>query len=185
MPIQGPITDELNQTPEGPCSPCFPGDLNVQLGLGTPGRDDLYGFYSSSQLHVVKTDSSVLSLDRCGQVLGWRRSLWQSSPGHRIIRQGDYEAWEEEAQAGPASASETRSLSPRSKVLKCESQEKHTVEERGGGGNHPLWSPDYINSQLALGQKNPTKALSGKPINIKQSLEHQMPGTHNLPGWSS
>lgn len=84
---------------------------------------------------------SVVSLDRCGQALGWRRSLWQGSPGHWIIRQGDYQALEEEAQAGPASASETRS-----KVLKRESQEKHTVEERPGGGNHPLWSPDYINS---------------------------------------
>lgn len=100
----------------------------------------------SSMLWELIPLYSVVSLDRCGQVLGWRRSLWQGSPGHQIISQGDYQALEEEAQAGPASASETRSLSPRSKVLKRESQEKHTVEERRGGGNHPLWSPDYINS---------------------------------------
>lgn len=44
---------------------------------------------------------SVVSLDRCGQALGWRRSLWQGSPGHWIIRQGDYQALEEEALGWP------------------------------------------------------------------------------------
>lgn len=99
-----------------------------------------------------------------------------------MIRLGPAEAGK--AQAVPDSAVEMESLSPRSQTNRHESQEPANckrLKRDGGGRNHSLWSPDYINSKPALSQRNPAKALSSKSINIKQSLRLQMPGIHNLP----